>query len=222
MRLIKLYQISQHQVDGTNWQNVANLAPFNEQRLTLLQSYAELISRWTQKIDLVSDSNQDTILEEHILDSLLTGAILKHFHFKNDNTHHLLDIGSGAGFPGVVLAIQYPELSVTLLEPREKRVNFLKEVKRTLKLDNVQVVHGRYQSAEFNSPTLYISRALGGENELYTWWNENKVDNSTLSWMVGPSWRENSFFQKLLKTLPLNIFQYRAETLGERAIILVK
>lgn len=96
---------------------------------------AELL-RWNQKINLTGHRDEPSVEVDLILDSLALAE-----HIKGDT---LLDIGSGAGFPGLVLALAKPELEVTLLEPRGKRVSFQEHIIRTLDLKGrVQAVQGR-------------------------------------------------------------------------------
>jgi len=98
--------------------------------------YLEELQRWANITDLVSQSDQETIIRKHILDSLAVLPILP-------LQGRILDLGSGAGFPGLPIAMARSTLSVSLLEPRRKRVNFLKEVIRKTKLINTQAFEGR-------------------------------------------------------------------------------
>lgn len=98
--------------------------------------YLEELQRWAKIVDLVSQSDPETIIRKHILDSLAALSVLP-------LQGRLLDLGSGAGFPGLPLAMARPPLSVVLLEPRRKRVNFLKEVIRKTNLTNTQAYEGR-------------------------------------------------------------------------------
>lgn len=102
-------------------------------RLTI---YLEELLRWSPKIDLVSQIDRGEIIRKHFLDSLAIVPLLT-------ERSHLLDLGSGAGFPGLPIAIVLPHLQVSLLETRRKRVNFLKEVTRKLKATNIIVYEGR-------------------------------------------------------------------------------
>lgn len=95
---------------------------------------AELL-RWNARINLTGFRSADEVWLELFLDGL---ALLRHLHGAS-----LLDIGSGAGFPGLVLGLARPELAVTLLDARAKRVSFQKHAVRTLGLTNVTPVQGR-------------------------------------------------------------------------------
>jgi 16S rRNA (guanine527-N7)-methyltransferase len=101
--------------------------------------YVEEVQRWSQTTDLVSQADPETVIRKHVLDSLAVASLLP-------SDGRLLDLGSGAGFPGVVLAIIRPSQEVVLLEARRKRVSFLKEVVRRTKTMNVKVCEGRAET----------------------------------------------------------------------------
>jgi 16S rRNA (guanine527-N7)-methyltransferase len=118
------------------------LAPLPSPRLTQLYGYFTELGKWNRKMNLVAQAPDREVLENHFLDSLtLLPAIA-------DHGGPLLDVGSGAGFPGLVMKIAQPELAVSLLEPRQKRVQFLRHVIRTLRLTNIQVVEGRLTAGD--------------------------------------------------------------------------
>lgn len=104
-------------------------------QVSAIISYFRELDRWNQKINLTAVRDTKEIAIKHFLDSLLFGQALEQ---RRDVS--LLDIGSGAGFPGLPLKILVPELRVTLLEPNEKRTSFLRHVIGTLNLKEVSVV----------------------------------------------------------------------------------
>ncbi len=108
----------------------------NEQ-VAKFEKYRDLLLEWNEKFNLTAITDPDEIEEKHFIDSLLA------CNYIDFSKGRLLDIGSGAGFPGVPLAIANPKLKVTLLESNGKKVTFLNEVKTQLDLDNVTVVNGR-------------------------------------------------------------------------------
>jgi 16S rRNA (guanine527-N7)-methyltransferase len=111
-----------------------------------LTLYLEELLRWSPKIDLVSQTDPKEVIRKHFLDSL---AVVP---FLSENVA-LLDLGSGAGFPGLPIAIALPQSSVSLVEVRRKRVSFLKEVTRKIKTANVTVYEGRAETLAEN-PSL--------------------------------------------------------------------
>ncbi len=125
-----------------------------------LLRYCQELQKWSKKINLIArDTSAEEIVEKHFLDSLLLLPLLHRF---SPAKASLLDVGSGAGFPGLVLAIALPDLAVTLLEPRQKRTTFLRHVIRTLALDNVHVQEERLEPGQAlpEQFTFITSRAV--------------------------------------------------------------
>lgn len=106
------------------------------QRADLCRYYREL-DKWSKKMNLVARAPMAEILTSHFLDSL---TLLPHLP---SGAFRLLDVGSGAGFPGLVLKTVCPAMQLTLVEPRAKRVSFLRHIIRTLGLADSQVVAER-------------------------------------------------------------------------------
>lgn len=102
--------------------------------------YLEEIARWSKIANLVAQADAETVIRKHMLDSLAIVPLIPPAALR------LLDLGSGAGFPGLVIAIMRPSLAITLVEPRRKRVSFLKEVIRKTKLKNVSVYEERAET----------------------------------------------------------------------------
>ena len=109
----------------------------NNEQISKFHRYLELLLEWNEKFNLTAITDKDEIEEKHFIDSI---ELVKYFDIKNKT---LLDVGSGAGFPGIPLAIAEPTLKVTLLEPTGKRVTFLREVVKDLELQNVEIIQGR-------------------------------------------------------------------------------
>jgi len=118
-----------------------------------LLSYLELLVQWNASYNLTGVRDPLEMVSRHLLDSL---SVLPWVHGED-----LLDAGTGAGLPGIPLAIVRPELNVTLLDSTGKKVRFLRQVKRRLKLENIQPVQARLESwpAE-EMPACIISRAF--------------------------------------------------------------
>lgn len=108
-------------------------------RLSLAQ-YGDLVASWNDKINLTAIVDAPGMAEKHFYDSLL---VLEHLSEKDAS---LIDVGTGAGFPGLVLAIARPDLAVTLADSLQKRVLFLQTVVQTLGLTNVTCIHGRAET----------------------------------------------------------------------------
>ena len=111
--------------------------------LARLSLYFEELKKWNRKINLVARSLDDRqILEDHFLDSLTLLSVLPAETRKQET---LLDVGTGAGFPGLVLKAASPSLSITLIEPRKNRYYFLKHVARLLELKGAEVLDVRLE-----------------------------------------------------------------------------
>lgn len=102
-----------------------------------LKTYLAMLKEWNELFNLTAIVEEQKIIEKHFLDSLLP---LKYMDLKGKS---LIDVGTGAGFPGLVIAIMCQETKVTLLEPNNKKVRFLKDVTNKLLLNNVEIIMGR-------------------------------------------------------------------------------
>jgi 16S rRNA (guanine527-N7)-methyltransferase len=108
-------------------------------QLNLFVDYSSELLFWNKKVNLVSVDSPTDLLIKHVIDSL---AILKYIHH---GENYILDIGSGAGFPGIPLKIAIPGLRLVLLEVSRKRVSFLKNIIRKFELTGTQVINQRIQ-----------------------------------------------------------------------------
>ena len=117
-----------------------------------LDRYLELLVLWNRRINLSSVRDAAGIVEKHFVDSL---AALPHVPA---SAKTLVDVGSGGGFPGAVLALARPALAVTLLEPVHKKAAFLEALRRELPLPNVTVAIGRAETTATRADVA-ISRA---------------------------------------------------------------
>ena len=125
----------------------------DETQQTLLLEYLGLIERWNRAYNLTAVREPAEMLSRHLLDAL---SVLPWIP-----KGRLLDAGSGAGLPGVPLAIADPGLEVTLLDSAGKKVRFLNHVKRSLSLANVHPLQARLESVDLEeAPDAVISRAF--------------------------------------------------------------
>lgn len=99
--------------------------------------YKDLVKEWNEKINLTSITDDPIMAEKHFFDSIIMQK------FVDLTNKSLIDVGTGAGFPGLPLKIMDDSISLTLLDSLNKRVNFLKSVGDALKLENVKYLHGR-------------------------------------------------------------------------------
>jgi len=129
------------------------LAPLSHIQFEQLAKHYAMLARWNQRINLTRIIEPEEAARLHYAESLF-GA-----RFIGDATS-LLDIGSGAGFPSVPLAVAMPDVQVTALEANQKKVAFLKEVKDELRLNNLKVVAARLEGFDWSGYDLLTSRAL--------------------------------------------------------------
>ena len=113
-----------------------------------MKIHFELLKKWRHAMDLVGPSH----IEEHFIDAFYTCCDL-------DATGNWVDLGSGAGFPGIALAIYNPNAQVTLVESRQKRAIFLRRVLAETQLKNATVFHGRTEDLPSSSYDGVVSRA---------------------------------------------------------------
>jgi 16S rRNA (guanine527-N7)-methyltransferase len=115
--------------------------------------YLNLLHKWNKVYNLTAVRDPLEMVTLHLLDSL---SVLPHVNSKN-----LLDVGSGGGLPGIVLAICKPALQVTTIDTVQKKTIFMRQVKGELGLDNLTVVHARVENFQPSEPfELVISRAF--------------------------------------------------------------
>lgn len=102
------------------------------------QMFYELLIEWNKVMNLTAITEYDEVVEKHFLDSLCLKDVLN-----LDQVENVIDIGTGAGFPGIPLKIVYPHLKITLLDSLQKRVKFLNKVIGKLELEDIEAIHGR-------------------------------------------------------------------------------
>jgi len=120
-----------------------------DHQLLQLVFYCLELQKWNSKINLVAkNTSPRDMMDKHFLDSLTVLPVLRRF---NCLPGTLLDVGSGAGFPGLVLKIACPSLATVLLEPRQRRAAFLSHIARLLGLERIEVLIGRTDDRELLS-----------------------------------------------------------------------
>ena len=115
---------------------IKEMMNISEEKANLFNEYKEILLDWNEKINLTAITNEKEIILKHFIDSC---TILKYIQGKEK----VIDIGSGAGFPGIPIKIMNQELNITLVDSLNKRVNFLNEVINKLKLTNIEAIHAR-------------------------------------------------------------------------------
>lgn len=135
---------------------------FDVSRETLerFENYRLLLTEWNEKINLTAITEEDDVYLKHFADSIM---IYRRKEIRN--CKKVIDVGTGAGFPGLPMKILNPEIRLTLLDPLNKRLNFLKEVVNADGLEEVEFIHGRAEDVSRetsyrDSFDLAVSRAV--------------------------------------------------------------
>lgn len=126
--------------------------------------YYELLVEWNEKINLTAITKKEDIYLKHFYDSATISKIIDLNKYES-----LCDIGTGAGFPGLVIKILYPNLKVTLIDSLNKRVNFLNEVIKELNLEKIEAMHYRVEEYGVKNREIFdivTSRAVATLNVL--------------------------------------------------------
>jgi 16S rRNA (guanine527-N7)-methyltransferase len=127
-----------------------------------LVRFADVLDLWNAKMSLVSCASSRELVERHFLDSMALAPVLSEEGL-------IVDLGSGAGFPGLPLAIVRSQQKVSLVEIRRRRASFLREVRRTLGLENLDVLELRAETPPpdyANVATTVVSRAVWSDSAL--------------------------------------------------------
>lgn len=151
-----------------------------------LMDYQTLISKWTQVYNLTAVRDPAEMMTHHLLDSLAAVPPLQR-HFKQAGFEHsrLLDVGSGAGLPGVVIAICCPEVAVTCVDTVNKKATFIKQAALSLKLPNLTGLHARVESLNPSNTQPFdvvCSRAFASLVD-FTQWSANALARQGV-WMA--------------------------------------
>jgi 16S rRNA (guanine527-N7)-methyltransferase len=138
----------------------------SQRHLDLFGAYMDELLEWNRRINLTGLSERKRIIIELFLDSLIPTPFIP-------EKGRMLDVGSGAGFPGIVIKVCRPHLKTCLMEANSRKTSFLKQVVRLLKLSDVDVVNGRIESDKDklhpDGYHLITARALAGPDRIITW-----------------------------------------------------
>lgn len=149
--------------DGSEQLNIH----LDDKQISQLEQYARLLVEWNEKINLTAITDDAGIATKHFLDSLTaihTGYV----------KGRVIDVGTGAGFPGLVLKIAKPEIELTLLDSLNKRVNFLKTVCGEVGINDIELVHARAED--------------GGKNRMYRGQFDTVVSRAVANLTVLSEW----------------------------------
>ena len=201
-------------------QDYANLS--NEQ-IEEFKTYYKLLIEWNKKINLTAITEEEEVITKHFADSL---SILKYIP---DNSK-VIDVGTGAGFPGVPIKIANESLQITLLDSLNKRLLFLDEVIKELGLKDIKTIHGRAEEIAHNKDhreqyDIAVCRAVAKLNVLAEYMLPYLKVGGTFICMKGPNINEEiESSMKAIKLLGGRIEKIESFELDEnqRNIIIIK
>lgn len=138
----------------------------SDEQIRQFLKYFEMLVEWNEVMNLTAITEYDEVMKKHFVDSI---SLCKAYDVTQNKT--VIDVGTGAGFPGLALKIAFPNLQVTLLDSLNKRINFLNEVISALGLTGVETIHGRAE--DYAKPgkcrekyDLCVSRAVANLSTL--------------------------------------------------------
>jgi len=123
-----------------------------------------LYPEWNAQINLISRKDIENLEERHLLHSL---AIAKFLKFKNGT--QILDLGCGGGFPGIMLAIVFPNVQFTLIDGRNKKIMVVNDIIEKLRLKNAKAIHGRAEELKGAKFDYVVTRAVASIEKLQNW-----------------------------------------------------
>lgn len=174
-----------------------------------------LYREWNEKINVISRKDIDQLYERHILHSLAIGKIID---FKAGTA--ILDVGTGGGFPGIPLAILFPDVNFHLIDSIGKKIKVVEAVAGALALDNIEATHTRVQEVK-HSYDFIVSRAVTNLPDFMNW-TKNKIEKKSFNklkngiiYLKGGEFEEEL---KLIKKKRYTIFpisEYFSETFFE-------
>lgn len=139
----------------------SDFTPLQEEQFSAL---AEVYKSWNEKINVISRKDMDSFYEHHVLHSL---AIATQFEFKSGS--NVLDLGTGGGFPGVPLAILFPEVQFHLADSINKKLQVVRAVAEELDLKNITTQHTRAEEIKDRKFDVVVSRAVAPLKDLWHW-----------------------------------------------------
>jgi len=180
----------------------------------------EELGRWNSRINLTAIKDDDDMTIKHLIDSL-------HLVPEVSKAKDMLDVGSGAGFPAIVIAIARPDCQITSIDTVGKKISFQKHISRLLKLDNFRPLHGRveeFSGNQLNGFDLVVTRAFSSLSHFFSVCSVLVSNGGRLISMRGPD-AENELqdLQEKIKAagfMPEPTIKYRLpNNTGERTLI---
>jgi len=145
-------------------------ADFTPQQLTQFEALEALYKEWNEKINVISRKDIESLYEKHVLHSLAIAVLCS---FKPGAK--VVDIGTGGGFPGIPLAIFFPEVEFVLSDSIGKKIKVVQAVADAIGLKNVTAVHSRVEDIKQRNFDFAVSRAVAPLGELWKWVSEHII-----------------------------------------------
>ena len=185
-----------------------------ETQRSQFERLGSLYVEWNEKINVISRKDIDELYERHVLHSL---AIAKAIVFVSGSK--ILDVGTGGGFPGVPLAVLFPEVQFHLVDSVGKKIKVCQEVASALGLENLTAEHGRMEKVK-GEYDFVVSRAVAPAKQLYNWTrklilpeNKNHMKNGWLLLKGGDL--KSELKQVKVRSREINISEYFNEAFFE-------
>jgi len=176
----------------------------NDEIIEKLALWKKYFIEYNSHTNLMSRGDIEVLFEKHVFDSL---SILKWDKFLNHKK--VLDVGCGGGFPSVILAICFPEIEIIANDSRIKKINFIKEIKEKLSLDNLEACYSRIEDVEPLNVDLIVSRAVGKMIDVYELSKKHLLKNGDfLIYKAKLLEEEIVDFKKKYKKADFNIISY--------------
>ncbi len=169
-----------------------------EKQFEQLMELQNQLIKWTKVFNLTSITDKSDVLKLHLLDSL---AIAPYWKNEQNQFTKTLDVGTGAGFPGLPLAIVCPELEFHLLDSNSKKIRFIRQQIHELGLKNVTAFHSRVQDHQIKDYPCIVSRAFASISDMVSMTEDLLTD--TGSWMA----MKGNYSEQEKNELPVTIQQ---------------
>ncbi len=137
---------------------------FSEKQNAQFAALSDLYKEWNEKINVISRKDIDALYEKHVLHSLAIAAVCNF----NDGAQ-VIDIGTGGGFPGIPLAIYFPEVAFLLTDSIGKKIKVVQGIAEAIGLKNVTAIHSRAEEVKDRKFDFAVSRAVAPLGELWRW-----------------------------------------------------
>lgn len=137
---------------------------FTREQQLQLAGLKDAYTEWNEKINVISRKDMENFYTHHVLHSL---AIATQFNFENNT--HVMDLGTGGGFPGIPLAILFPKVNFHLVDSINKKLTVAKEVASLLGIKNITIQHSRVEEIKNIKFDVVVSRAVAPLKDLWRW-----------------------------------------------------